>query len=556
MPDIKANTTTTTSSTSASAPKRVAIIGSGISGLSAAWLLNQQRDKYSVSLLEAGKYFGGHSNTVTIDSLDGSKQIGVDTGFIVCNPITYPNFLNFLDALKVPLQESDMSFSVSRNKGEFEWNGNNLNTLFAQRENLLSRDMWSMVSQVLRFNTQADQIAQEADDLEFDRNGNVRKDSSKAHPFSKMTLADFFAKFGYDKFFYQNYIVPMTAAIWSTPANMTFEKFPLLTLVRFMRNHILLQVSDRPKWMTVDGGSRVYVQKVISQLADARLNVVVTSVVRNTAEGTVTVTDSTGKKEVFDHVIFATHSDQALKILGDDATAEERQILGSIKFLNNRAVLHRDEELMPKRKLAWASWNYLTSIPNDTSTTSQKMCLTYWMDNLQPHINPKDFGHVFVTMNPLYEPNPSKVIAEFSYTHPLYSPETIAAQDSLNAIQNTRMTSFAGAWTNYGFHEDGITSGLVAAGRLGAECPFEVLLNGGYPTKRVVPKVPGWVEEKGWEGLKVGKPRFVDAEARKQFLKGVLSREKGAKDASGLGSVIYLAVAVIVIGVAVAVMNQ
>ncbi|KAJ3061061.1 hypothetical protein HDU98_003022, partial [Podochytrium sp. JEL0797] len=469
-------------------PKRVAIIGSGIAGLSAAWLLNKD-NKFKVTLLEQGDYFGGHSHTVDVKALEGNDTVGVDTGFIVCNPITYPNFLAFLKEINVPLQASDMSFAVSRNRGEFEWNGNNINSLFAQRENLWNKDMWGMVSQVLRFNSQAENIAQEADDLEFDKDGNVREDV-KAHPYAKMTLAEFFTQFGYSKFFYQNYIVPMTAAIWSTPANMTFEKFPLLTLVRFMRNHILLQVSDRPKWMTVDGGSRNYVKKVVATLPDARLNVTVTSVVRNLKNGTVTITDSTGKREVFDHVIFATHSDQALRLLGDDATPQERSILGDIKFLPNRAILHRDQDLMPKRKAAWASWNYLTHVSNETD--SQTMCLTYWMDNLQPHIDVKKFGHLFVTMNPLYEPRADTVLGEWSYTHPLYSPETIAAQDLLPTIQNTHLTAFAGAWTNYGFHEDGITAGLLAAVSLGATCPFEISLNGGYPTKRgPVPPVKG-----------------------------------------------------------------
>ncbi|KAI9350122.1 hypothetical protein BDR26DRAFT_833258 [Obelidium mucronatum] len=515
------------------APKRVAVIGSGVSGLSAAWLLSRDTDKFKVTLFEKGDYFGGHTHTVDAPALNNpAETVGVDTGFIVCNPITYPNFLAFLKEVEVPLQNSDMSFAVSRNRGEFEWNGNNLNTLFAQRENLFNLSMWKMVSQVLRFNGQADTIAQEADDLEFDVNGTVREDA-KAHPYAKMTLAEFFKQFGYSKFFYQNYIVPMTAAIWSTPANMTFDKFPLLTLVRFMRNHILLQTNDRPKWMTVDGGSRNYVKKVISKLSDARLNVDIKSVVRNKSNGTVTITDATGKKEVFDHVIFATHSDQALRLLGDDASPEERQILGAIKFLNNRAVLHRDQDLMPKRRLAWASWNYLTQISNETD--SQTMCLTYWMDNLQPHIDVKKFGHLFVTMNPLYEPNPSKVIGEWEYTHPLYSPETIAAQDSLNTIQNKNLATFAGAWTNYGFHEDGITSGLLAAVSLGATSPFEISLNGGYPTRRVPPPPPKWAQDVGVEQYVARKPHYQTQEDREKAVRKALEEDGSIAEAGKSG---------------------
>ncbi|KAI8616089.1 hypothetical protein BC830DRAFT_1119453 [Chytriomyces sp. MP71] len=526
--------------------KRVAIIGSGVSGLSSAWLLANSPG-FKVTLFESGDYFGGHTHTVSVSALDpkSKETVGVDTGFIVCNPITYPNFLAFLKELKVPLQSSDMSFAVSRNRGEFEWNGNNLDTLFAQRGNLLSPSMWSMISQVLRFNTQADSIAREADDLEFDQDGHVR-DDVKAHPYAKMTLAEFFNKFGYSKFFYQNYLVPMTAAIWSTPANMTFDKFPLLTLVRFMRNHILLQVDNRPKWMTVDGGSRNYVEKVIAQLEDARLNTRIVKVKRNVEKGTVTVTDDAGKSEVFDHVIFATHSDQALGILGDDATVEEAKILGAVKFLNNRAVLHRDENLMPKRRGAWASWNYLTQVNNETD--SQTMCLTYWMDNLQPHINIKKFGHLFVTMNPLYEPNPSKVIGEWAYTHPLYSPETIAAQDSLNTIQNKHLATFAGAWTNYGFHEDGITSGLLSAVSLGAKCPFEISMNGGYPTRRTPPP-----PVKGIKPYVARNPVFTTDAARQEFVKNVnLNNEvvgqkrSGDGVTSGLGGLAAISVTVVV----------
>ncbi|KAJ3119974.1 hypothetical protein HK100_000078 [Physocladia obscura] len=477
------------------APKRIAVIGSGISGLSAAWLLSRDFAQFKVSLLEKGDYFGGHTHTVDIPSLtDPNETVGVDTGFIVCNPVTCG--------------------------GEFEWNGTDLNTLFAQRSNFFSINMWKMVSAVLRFNDQADKIAQDADDLEFDRNGNAKKDA-KAHPYASMTLGGFFEKFGYTKFFYQNYIVPMTAAIWSTPANMTFDRFPLLTLVRFMRNHVLLTVNERPRWMTVDGGSRKYVEKILSGLSDARLNVDIRSVVRS-KDQTVTLTYSNGTIETFDHVIFATHSDQALSLLGDNATPDERHILGSVKFLNNRAVLHRDKNLMPKRRLAWASWNYLTQISNETD--SQTMCLTYWMDNLQPHISVPKFGHVFVTMNPLYEPSPETVLGEWEYTHPLYSSETIAAQDAINKIQNVNSVSFAGAWLNYGFHEDGLTSGLLAATSLGAKCPFHILLNGGYPTKRVPMNPPQWAQEVGVQQYQPAKPIYLNTDEGKKKVAEIIKK--------------------------------
>ncbi|KAJ3204209.1 hypothetical protein HDU67_009725 [Dinochytrium kinnereticum] len=394
-----------------------------------------------------------------------------------------------------------MSFSVSRNDGELEWCGDNLDTVFAQRKNLLpvghghkdeTFGMWSLLWQIVRFHKQAKDIAEEADALQFDEEGrpkNVGAEEKKVHPFASMTLGEFFEKFGYSRFFYENYVLPMTAAIWSTPANMTFDKFPLLTLVRFMRNHIMLQIGGRPKWRTVYNGSREYVEKILSNIPDARLSTAVTSIKRvSTPEGGVKiiVTDSDGSVEEFDHVIMATHSDQALKILGEEATDDEKKILGAVKFVNNRAVLHRDRKLMPKRRLAWSSWNYMTRVSEETR--SQTMCLTYWMNRLQPFIKPKVYGEVFVTLNPLVEPDKDTVLGEWDYTHPLYSPETIAAQDNLNIIQNRKGITFVGAWTNYGFHEDGLTSGLQAAESIGATtCPFPIMPNGGYPTHRLPP---------------------------------------------------------------------
>ncbi|KAJ3316502.1 hypothetical protein HDU76_001748 [Blyttiomyces sp. JEL0837] len=506
-------------------PRRVAIIGSGISGLSAAWLLAQEPSNFKVTLFESADYFGGHTHTVDVPSLtDPEKKVGVDTGFIVCNPVTYPNFLNFLTQIQVPIQKSDMSFSVSRNQGEFEWAGDNLNTVFAQRSNLLpighgqeGFGMYGLIYEITRFHKQAAEIAAEADDLQFGPDGKVKDgEGIKAHPYAKMTLGEFFKKFNYSKFFYQNYVLPMTAAIWSTPADMTFDKFPLLTLVRFMRNHIMLQIGGRPKWRTVLNGSRNYVEKVLESIEDKRLNTPVKSIKR--VNGVVKITDGkTGKTEEFDHVIFATHSDQALKILGEDASSDERKILGAIKFVDNKAVLHRDPTLMPKRRLAWSSWNYITDVSDETS--SQSMCLTYYMNRLQPYIDTEAFGDVFVTMNPLRKPDPATVLGEWEYTHPLYSPETIAAQDNLNTIQNVNLTTFAGAWTNYGFHEDGVTSGLLAAISLGATCPFPVTLNGGYPTHRESPPPPSWASEKGVSRHVVERPLYVTKEDRENAMK-------------------------------------
>ncbi|KAI8894144.1 amine oxidase [Globomyces pollinis-pini] len=445
--------------------KKVAIVGSGVSGLSAAWLLSLNKKDFKVTVFEADDYPGGHAHTVDIQSLDLKETIGVDTGFIVCNNVTYPNFLNLLDQLNVNLIDSDMSFAVSRNNGELEWAGKNLNTIFGQRSNLLNHDMWKLIQEVIQFNNQATKIAQEADQL-----------PPNQHPLANMTLKDFLSDFKYSKFFYENYLLPMTAAIWSTPAETTFDLFPLVTLVQFMNNHQLLQVLNRPKWKTLQFGSRSYVNKIVETLDDLRLNEPVISIKRR--HNGVLVETKNGVEE-FDSIIMATHTDQSLQILGDDATADEKKILGSIKYVLNRAYLHRDVALMPKLKLTWSSWNYLTNVKDEI--VSRVMCLTYWMNNLQPFVDPKVFGHVFVTMNPLTKPDPALTLGAWDYTHPLYSPETIQAQNELPKIQNVKNTVFAGAWTNYGFHEDGATSGLLAAQSLGAKSPFPIVTNGGFP---------------------------------------------------------------------------
>ena len=478
---------------------KIGIVGSGISGISAAYLLSKDEEN-EVIVFEANSYAGGHTNTQYISSLyDEKTTIGVDTGFIVCNPETYPNFLALMQELEVELIQSDMSFSVSRNGGSFEWCGDNLNTLFAQRSNLLPRssgdNIYRMIFDILRFHREALELASEADSHELDESDD-NDNNNNLNP--NWTLGNWFKARGYSAFFYENYILPMTASIWSSPAELTFDKFPIITLVRFMRNHCLLQIGNRPKWRTVNQGSQSYVAKALSK-STVLLNTRITGVKRPESEGEgekkkIHLTDEKGQCHEFDHVIFATHSDQTLRILGSAATDAERAILGAIKFNKNRAVLHRDASLMPKRKLAWASWNYLTSSKMECKSSS--MCLTYWMNRLQPFIDPEKFGQVFVTMNPLFEPSKDLTLGEFHYEHPIYSPETIAAQEKLNSIQNKHRTSFAGAWTNYGFHEDGATSGLLAAISLGAKCSFPVVLNGGHPTSRVPPAPPAWLKDR------------------------------------------------------------
>ncbi|KAJ3169275.1 hypothetical protein HDU88_001072 [Geranomyces variabilis] len=486
-------------------PTKVAVIGSGVSGLGAAWLLAREPERFSVIVYEASNYVGGHTHTVDIPTLDKTRTVPVDTGFIVCNPVTYPNFLALLRELRVRVDSTNMGFSVSRNKGEFEWSGDGLTGLFAQKKNMwpwakgcgTEGGMWRMAYDVVRFHEEAKKIAIEADRLCFDNDG-VPLDvpaEDKVHPLAGLTLADFFGSRDYSTFFYENYIVPITAAVWSTPADMAFDKFPILTLFRFMRNHQLLQIGGRPKWRTVNQGSRSYVEKILANLPDVRLNTPIVSVKRPTDGGRIAVTDAKGRTELYDHVIMATHTDQALKILGEDASSEERKVLGAIKYLRNRLVLHQDPALMPKARSAWAAWNYLTK--TSAELKSPVVCLTYWMNKLQPFVKLTEVGMVFATLNPLYEPKKELVLGEWEYDHPLYSAETIAAQEQLPSVQNVNGITFCGAWTNYGFHEDGLTSGLLAATSLGATCPFPIHMNGGFPTERVPISPPKWAVTKG-----------------------------------------------------------
>ncbi|KNE57154.1 hypothetical protein AMAG_02901 [Allomyces macrogynus ATCC 38327] len=485
-----------------SRPLRVAVVGSGIAGLSAAWLLSRYPEFYAVTLYEADDYLGGHTHTVDVPPLkefaDQVPPAPVDTGFIVCNPVTYPNLLAFLDAVQVGVTPSDMSFSVSRNQGAFEWAGDTLKTLFAQRENVLDfseNGIWRMVLDVLRFHWHAAAIADLADKVTFGAAGVTEADRARYAYHARQSIGEFLSAGNYSPSFKHNFLVPQTAAIWSTPAGTCLDEFPILTLIRFFRNHRMLQLVGRPKWLTIPLGSRSYVAKVAEQIPDVRVGQRVTKITRGTLtnqptsledfpRGQVTVTDDLDGASVYDYVILATHGDISLQLLAD-ATPREREVLGKVRFSKNRAVLHRDPALMPKRRETWAAWNYLTKTTAD-GNEADGVCVTYWMNRLQPFIPRRTHGDVFVTVNPLYEPDPSLVIQEYLYDHPVYGFDLVQAQEQLASIANTRFTGFAGAWCNYGFHEDGVTAGLAAAAALGATPPFPVLLNGGYPTHRTL----------------------------------------------------------------------
>ncbi|CAB4380411.1 unnamed protein product [Rhizophagus irregularis] len=451
--------------------KRIAIIGSGCAGLGAAWLLSEH-SPHNVTLYEQNDYLGGHTHTVdfTVPSTKSSNSpltTPVDTGFIVFNHVTYPNLIKFLQHKNVEYIGSDMGFSVSRNKGEFEWAGKNIFTVFGQPENLLNLNMWKTVFDIMKFNFHATDLLELEDD----------------HPEKKMKLGEYLDLHGYSSAFRDNYLLPMTAAIWSTPPDKCALDFPALTLIQFMHNHFFLQVMNRVQWLTIKNGSRKYVETIVPHIHSVRLSTKVTSITRKSSNPSdpssppiIIITDSNGGREEFDHVIFATHADQAIQILGDQATDDEKRILGKVRFNKNRAVLHSDLSLMPKRRFAFSAWNYITKSTENSLNTDQ-VSLTYDMNILQS-IDESVYGPVLVTLNPLYEPDPSKVVGSWSYDHPLYTPETIAAQAELRTIQNlpNLATTFAGAWTKYGFHEDGFTSGLKIANEfLGASSPFGII---------------------------------------------------------------------------------
>ena len=411
---------------------RVAVVGSGISGLSVAHALADEAD---VTLFEAADYFGGHTHTVAV-SLEGASH-GVDTGFLVCNERTYPQLLKLFDQLGVELAKADMSFSVQARTDGIEWSGSDLSAVFAQRANLLKPRFWAMLYEVLRFNRLATRAAVRADD--------------EAMPVATQTVEQWLQQHRFGTAFREWYFLPMIGSIWSCPTQQML-RFPMATMLRFCHNHGLLQVLNRPQWFSVKGGAQTYVQKMLQRIADARLNTPVRQVLR-TSGGVQIRTDA--RTELFDEVVLAGHSDQSLAILAD-ASAKERAVLGSIGYQTNHAVLHTDTSVLPKHRRAWAAWNYDSALASHT--TDAQVCLHYLINRLQPlpFRTP-----VIVSLNPGAALDPSRVLAEFDYMHPLFDVAAINAQQQLPAVQGKRNTWFCGAWTRYGFHEDGLTSGLA-----------------------------------------------------------------------------------------------
>jgi predicted NAD/FAD-binding protein len=466
------------------APLKIAIVGSGISALGVAHTLGSRAQ---LTMFEAGSYFGGHTHTVDVtlparagasfparspqeetrplmgqrsakrQSMGAEVTHGVDTGFLVFNERTYPHLIQLLADLKVETARSDMSFSVktpmdpsgTQVSNMLEWSGTSLNTVFAQRRNLVNWRFLKMLRDVVRFNTLATQLAQ------------ARRDAELMQP-----LDEFLRRHAFSDEFRDWYFLPMIGCIWSCPLDQMLQ-FPVATMIRFCHNHGLIQLSQRPQWWTVTGGARNYVEKITAGIADKRLNTPVRRIERD-ATGVRIITD--GRTEDFDKVVIATHSDQALALLAN-VSPPEAQILGAIRYHPNRAVLHTDSSVLPANRQAWAAWNYERSaevgaVRSRTASQSPQVCLHYLINKLQP----VPFSQpVVVSLNPVREIAPQHVLGEFDYTHPVFDLAAIQAQTRVPTLQGKQNTYFCGAWMGYGFHEDGLKAGLGVARSLLAD---------------------------------------------------------------------------------------
>jgi uncharacterized protein len=414
---------------------RVAVVGSGITGLGCAHALAQWAQ---VTVYEANRTLGGHSNAVDVH-LDGISH-PVDTGFLVFNDRTYPNLQKLFAQLNVDQARTDMSFAVSLGPYAYEWCGaNDLSKVFAQPTNILRPRFWFMLRDMLRFNKAATQIAR-------------REDLASLNT----SLGNYLKQHRYSQAFAQDYLLPMAAAIWSCPIKEILA-FPMSTFVRFCDNHGLLQVNNRPQWLTVKGSSRQYVSKIASAIEQLGGQLKVdTKVLRVSLRSGKPVVHTKQGEEEFDAVFFASHSDQTMALLPEEANAA-KALLKQVRYNPNRAVLHTDIRLMPKRRRAWAAWNYLATPVQDDG---RDVSITYWINQLQPLPFKTD---VFVTLNPILEPDKKRILGEFDYMHPVFDQLAIEAQRKLSTVQGDHQFWFGGAWTGYGFHEDGLKAGLHAA---------------------------------------------------------------------------------------------
>lgn len=412
---------------------KIAVVGSGISGMSAAYLLSAANE---VTLFEKQPVIGGHTRTKTVNI--GGKEIAVDTGFIVFNHVNYPELVGLFRHLGIATQKSDMTFAFTVNNGAFEWGAENLNAVFAQRSNLLNPAFYGMIRDVLKFFKKAPECLDAPTD---------------------MTLGELVDHLSLGARFRDRFIIPMGAAIWSCPAEKMFD-FPAKTFVQFFRNHGLLSFTGQHQWHTVTAGSQNYVKEIIKPL---RNNVHVKSGVKKVwvESGKAMLETAMGEKQAFDHIVLASHADQSLAML-TDATEEEKRVLGAFTYQKNYAYLHGDESIMPKRRACWSSWNY-------SADTTNQVAVTYWMNRLQGIDN---HYPLFVTLNPTQPIAKEKVYDEHLFEHPVFTREAIAAQALIPSIQGKRNIWFCGAYQRYGFHEDGLMSGIAVAKALGARVPW------------------------------------------------------------------------------------
>ncbi|WP_417451322.1 NAD(P)/FAD-dependent oxidoreductase [Kordiimonas sp.] len=410
------------------------MIGSGIAGLSAAWLLSKNQD---VTLFEKSGYIGGHAHTVDITLED--KKFPVDTGFIVFNPVNYPNLTALFEHLQVTTDKTDMSFAVSLDDGAFEYSGGDGGGLLAQPSNILKPRFWAMLQGIVRFYGKAEHYCSDPS-------------------FTHMSLGELLATEGYRSAFIRDHLAPMGAAIWSSNSADILD-YPAADFLNFFRNHGLVQLSNRPEWRTVRGGSRQYIQRLTSSFRNnIRVNCAVQSVAR-TSDG-VRVLTSDGRAETYNEVIFACHSDQALRLIEEPAP-DLRHSLTHLGYSANTVVLHTDETLMPQRKKAWASWNYIERRMPDAAGPA----VSYWMNRLQnlPVQTP-----IIVTLNPDREIKPENILGEYEYDHPIFDQQASIARRQLWQLQGRHHMWFAGAYLGHGFHEDGIQAGLTIAELLGS----------------------------------------------------------------------------------------
>jgi len=414
-----------------SIPLKIAVVGTGISGLAAAWLLSQ---RHEVTVYEAEARIGGHSHTVDIEA--AGRRIAVDTGFIVYNELCYPNLTALFARLGVETVASNMSFTASLERGRFEYCADTLMSLAAQPSNLLRRRFWSMLSEIPRFYRQAVRDLPELGD---------------------QTLDDYLFQRRYSRAFRDDHLFPMAAAIWSTPA-AEVGGYPAAAFIRFFANHGLLRLTGRPQWRTVVGGSREYVRRLSEPFAQSVLTSRPVSAILRHGRG-ADVVDARGGRRTFDHVVLATHADVALSLLAEPS-ADERRWLGAFRYSRNETFLHGDPALMPRRRRAWGAWNYLS----ETEGGERRSSVSYWMNRLQPLGEAPD---VFVTLNPPRPPRADAVHARFIYEHPTFDAEALAAQRQLWSLQGVDRVWYCGAHFGAGFHEDGLQAGLAVAEELG-----------------------------------------------------------------------------------------